>query len=100
MKDMAQNKLSDGTAHKLPTDLKKALLSQKLAVKQWESLTPLARNEWICWNTAPKKLETKKNHLERTVKELQEGKRRPCCWAGCIHRTDKQIAAASYSKNR
>ena len=21
--------------------------------------------------------------------ELLEGKKRPCCWAGCIHRTDK-----------
>jgi hypothetical protein len=20
---------------------------------------------------------------------LREGKKRPCCWAGCIHRTDK-----------
>ena len=24
-----------------------------------------------------------------TREELLEGKKRPCCWAGCIHRTDK-----------
>ena len=26
---------------------------------------------------------------ERSRDELLEGKKRPCCWAGCIHRTDK-----------
>ncbi len=70
----------------MPSDLRKALASAPEALKAWEDITPLARNEWICWTVTTKKPETRKNHIERTVKELQEGKRRPCCWAGCIHR--------------
>lgn len=70
----------------------KALLSDARARSAWESLTPLARNEWICWVTFVKKEETRVEHVERTVTELKEGKRRPCCWIGCIHRTDKAIS--------
>lgn len=81
-----------GTAHSLPSDLKKALSSSKPALIKWQGLTPLARNEWICWNVSVKQSATRKNHIKRTVTELQEGKRRPCCWIGCIHRTDKAIS--------
>lgn len=84
--------ISSGTAHKMPADLHKALTSNKAALIIWESLTPLARNEWICWITFPKKVETRNEHVKRTVTELKEGKRRPCCWIGCIHRKDKAIS--------
>ena len=78
--------------HTLPADLKKALVSSPKALAAWESLTPLARNEWICW-TIPVKLDaTRKEHVKRVVSELIEGMRRPCCWIGCIHRTDKKIS--------
>jgi uncharacterized protein YdeI (YjbR/CyaY-like superfamily) len=79
-------KISSGTAHTTPTDLLKALTSDKRALAAWEDITPLARNEWICWIISVKKLETRKEHIERGVKQLKEGKRRPCCWGGCIHR--------------
>ena len=78
--------------HKIPKDLKEALSSDPKALLVWESLTPLARNEWICWVTFVKKEETRKDHVKRTVIELKEGKRRPCCWIGCIHRVDKAIS--------
>jgi hypothetical protein len=78
--------------HKLPPDLKKALMIDRAALKQWKDLTPLARNEWICWVTIFKKPETRKNHIERTITELKEGMRRPCCWLGCIHRKDKKVS--------
>jgi hypothetical protein len=84
--------VSEGVAHKLPDDLKKALLSDEAALERWEDLTPLARNEWICWTVSVKKEETRKDHVKRTVTELLEGMRRPCCWIGCIHRTDKKIS--------
>ncbi len=84
--------ISSGTVHKLPEDLRKALASDKTALDKWENLTPLARNEWICWTTFVKKEETRKEHVERVVSELKEGMRRPCCWIGCIHRTDKSIS--------
>lgn len=89
---MTKDKISGGTVHDLPADLQKALVSSKVALDKWESLTPLARNEWICWNIDVKRPETRKEHIQRTVKELREGKRRPCCWLGCIHRTDKAIS--------
>ncbi len=74
------------TLHKLPSDLKKALGADKSALERWQDLTPLARNEFICWCITTKKPETRTNHIERTITELMAGKRRPCCWAGCPHR--------------
>jgi len=84
--------ISGGVVHKLPSDLKDALSSDSKALTQWESLTPLARNEWICWTISVQKAETRKEHVERVRKQLKEGKRRPCCWMGCIHRKDKAIS--------
>ena len=72
--------------HKMPVDLRKAIASSLGARAAWEDITPLARNEWICWVISAKKPETRNNHIERTRTELIEGKRRPCCWAGCPHR--------------
>ena len=89
---MTNQKISGGTVHELPSDLRAALLSDKSALERWQDLTPLARNEWICWVISNKKPETRKNHVERTITELLEGKRRPCCWIGCIHRKDKLIS--------
>ncbi len=81
-----------GTVHKLPADLKKALSVHAKSLKAWNDITPLARNEWICWVEGAKLIETRKSRVERAYKELAEGKRRPCCWIGCIHRTDKAIS--------
>lgn len=78
--------------HKVSADLREALISDPKALAVWESLTPLARNEWICWVVFVKKEETRKEHVKRTISELKEGTRRPCCWLGCIHRTDKPIS--------
>lgn len=78
--------------HDMPSDLRKALTSDKAARAKWEGLTPLSRNEWICWVTFVKKAETRNEHVERVISELKEGIRRPCCWIGCIHRTDKAVS--------
>lgn len=91
---MIAKKISSGTTHTMPPDLQKALTSSKVALLIWEELTPLARNEWICWVTFVKRDETRKDHIKRTVVELKEGKRRPCCWLGCTHRKDKQVSAS------
>jgi hypothetical protein len=85
-------KISSGTIHSAPADLKKSLIADKRALVAWENLTPLARNEWICWVTFVKKAETRNEHIKRLSRELKGGKRRPCCWLGCIHRTDKSIS--------
>ncbi len=89
---MIKEKILGGTVHALPDDLKKSLSSNKKALSKWQSLTPLARNEWICWNISVKQQKTRDEHIKRTIIELQQGKRRPCCWIGCIHRTDKAIS--------
>ncbi|MBI2013627.1 MAG: YdeI/OmpD-associated family protein [Candidatus Colwellbacteria bacterium] len=73
-------------AHKIPADLWKVIVSDPAALVAWKDITPLARNEWICWTVSVKKPETRKEHVKRVVSELKEGKRRPCCWAGCLHR--------------
>lgn len=86
--------ISSGVAHKIPQDLREALLADSKALDLWESLTPLARNEWICWTISVKKEETRKEHIERLTQELKEGMRRPCCWYGCIHRKDKAVSAS------
>ncbi len=89
---MSKKEISSGTAHKVPDDLHKALTTDKAALTLWESLTPLARNEWICWVTFVKQDKTRKEHVKRVISELKEGMRRPCCWLGCIHRKDKKIS--------
>ena len=83
--------LSPGTVHTLPADLRKALAASAKARIAWEDITPLARNEWICWVESVKQEETRKEHIRRAVEELREGKRRPCCWLGCVHRNDKKM---------
>jgi hypothetical protein len=89
---MTENAISGGVVHELPEDLQTALASDAEALAAWEDLTPLARNEWICWTISVKKPDTRRQHVERVCTELKEGMRRPCCWMGCIHRTDKPIS--------
>lgn len=78
-------KLSSGTVHKIPKDLIEKLSSPKVSFL-WEDITPLARNEYICWVTSAKKEGTRGKRIRRVYEDLLKGKRRPCCWAGCVHR--------------
>ncbi len=87
---MAAKQIATGVVHEVPADLRRALLSDESALERWEDLTPLARNEWICWTVSVKKAETREDHVKRTITELMQGKRRPCCWIGCIHRGNKK----------
>lgn len=80
------SRISSGTVHMLPADVRRAVSVNEETIAVWNSLTPLARNEWICWVTSVKRVETRAKHLDRLVHDLERGKRRPCCWAGCPHR--------------
>jgi len=91
---MTTKPISEGVAHKMPADLRKALTSSPQSLEAWEVITPLARNEWLCWVENAKLIDTRKHRIERTRDELVEGKRRPCCWVGCVHRTDKAMSAS------
>jgi len=83
---MTTQKVSSGTVHKLPADLKTAIVNSPKVYTLWENITPLARNEWICWVTIVKKEQTRAEHIIRMMDELKAGKRKPCCWPGCPHR--------------
>lgn len=75
-----------GAAHRMPADLRKAIDSSQAARAAWDDITPLARNEWICWVTSGKKVETRSIRIGKALSKLKGGMRRPCCWAGCVHR--------------
>lgn len=83
-------KLSGGLVHDLPEDFVKALLEDNNIATLWEGLTPIGRNEFICWVEDAKQDKTRAKRIKRTAEELTDGKKRPCCWHGCIHRTDKK----------
>lgn len=86
---MTKDNVSNGVVHTVPTDLKKVLLSSTKILDIWEDITPLARNEWICWIIDAKKLETRERRIKIMLDKFKKGDRRPCCWAGCVHRTYK-----------
>lgn len=83
---MAPSRVPSGTVHATPTDLRSALTSDEAALDAWRDITPLARNEWICWVEDAKRDETRKKRIKRAHTDLAGGKRRPCCWPGCSHR--------------
>ena len=79
-------KIETGILHDLPEDMEQVLTSDEQILANWNNLTPIQRNEWICWVTIVKKSETRAKHIDRMVNDLKEGKRQPCCWPGCPHR--------------
>ena len=78
--------MSVRTPHALAADLKKAIAAAPKVQRLWDDITPLARNEWICWVTSGKKAETRQIRIEKAISKMKSGMRRPCCWAGCMHR--------------
>ncbi|MET3781565.1 uncharacterized protein YdeI (YjbR/CyaY-like superfamily) [Brevundimonas sp. 1080] len=75
-----------GVVHDLPDDLRASLVAAPDALATWRDITPLARNEWICWIETAKKSETRRKRLDWGRASLTDSKRRPCCWPGCPHR--------------
>jgi uncharacterized protein YdeI (YjbR/CyaY-like superfamily) len=83
---MAVQKERAGAVHRMPPDLRKAIESDGKAKTVWADITPLARNEWICWVTSAKKDETRARRIAVGLDKMRKGMRRPCCWPGCPHR--------------
>jgi len=79
-------RLPGGVVHKLPGDLRDELIDHPTALEAWTDITPLARNEFICWVEDAKQEKTRERRIRRTREELEDGMRRPCCWPGCAHR--------------
>ena len=78
--------LPGGVVHALPGDFEEALQGDPQALATWRDITPLARNEWICWIESAKKPETRRKRIAWGCENLRDGKRRPCCWPGCAYR--------------
>jgi uncharacterized protein YdeI (YjbR/CyaY-like superfamily) len=83
---MSGQRVPGGVVHDLPADLRTALIADATALEAWKDITPLARNEFICWVEDAKQQTTRERRIRRTQEELEEGQRRPCCWPGCKHR--------------
>ncbi len=83
---MKTETLSSGTIHPLPADFRSAISGDAKVKAVWADITPLARNEWICWVTSAKKDETRARRITVGLDKMRKGMRRPCCWAGCPHR--------------
>ncbi|MBX7461563.1 YdeI/OmpD-associated family protein [Qipengyuania huizhouensis] len=74
--------------HDTPHEIKALLESDQALSEKWQALTPLARNEWICWAISAKQEATREKRRVRLHEEVLDGKKRPCCWPGCPHRRE------------
>jgi uncharacterized protein YdeI (YjbR/CyaY-like superfamily) len=83
---VGEENVPGGVVHELPADLRAKLIDDAEVLAAWCDITPLARNEFICWVEDAKQEKTRERRIRRTAEELEEGKRRPCCWPGCKHR--------------
>ncbi|MDH2910518.1 MAG: YdeI/OmpD-associated family protein [Candidatus Eremiobacteraeota bacterium] len=81
-----QQTIAPGVFHDVPADMGTALASDATILATWNALTPIQRNEWVCWTTIVKRPKTRAEHIERMLSQLREGERQPCCWPGCPHR--------------
>ena len=81
-----KNVISSGIVHEIPEDLRSVLTCSEELLNIWEKLSPIARNEWICWIESAKKIDTRVSRIKRLTNDLLQGKKRPCCWPGCPHR--------------
>ncbi|WP_425309174.1 YdeI/OmpD-associated family protein [Ammonicoccus fulvus] len=75
----------------VPGDLGSALDDAADLDDTWDSLTPMARWEWVRWVKATKNPETRERRVEVSISKLRDGKRRPCCFdlSSC---TDPEVA--------
>jgi hypothetical protein len=66
-------KISGGVVHSLPKDLEQMLSSSAKLKEVWEDITPLARNEFICWVTSAKQEKTRTRRIEIAKDKLNKG---------------------------
>lgn len=83
---MTKAGIAGGVVHTMPADFRKAIEGDTKVKSLWADITPLARNEWICWVISGKLAETRSRRITVGLDKMRKGMRRPCCWAGCTHR--------------
>jgi hypothetical protein len=70
---MSSPRVPGGVVHRLPPDLRRSLVANPTALDAWRDITPLARNEFICWVEDAKQEMTRERRIRRTGEELEEG---------------------------
>lgn len=70
----------DWTEPNVPEDIAKGLADDKEAQSVWQSITPMARREWIRWIRATNNPDTRAKHITVAASKLSKGMRRPCCF--------------------
>jgi uncharacterized protein YdeI (YjbR/CyaY-like superfamily) len=65
--------------HQLQNDLREALITYPSALDAWMDITPLARNEFICWVEEAKQAMTRERRIRRTREELEGVSGGPAC---------------------
>ena len=75
----------------VPEDLSAALEAAPDLAQTWESITPMARWEWVRWVGSTRNPDTRARRVEVSIDKLRNGSRRPCCFnlASC---TDPEVA--------
>src|SRR5271154_1487570 len=95
---MGGTRVPGGVVHKLPADLRGALIANTTALDAWKDITPLARNEFICWVEDAKQEKTRERRIRRTQEELEEGQPPAVLLAGVqAPRTHRQVAVHAFS---
>lgn len=64
----------------VPSDLQRAVAADPQVQALWDTITPMARWEWVRWTRSTNNPETRKRRVEVACSKLKAGKRRPCCW--------------------
>jgi len=76
----------------VPSDLDESLSRAPKEIRElWNSITPMARWEWVRWVNATKNPDTRQRRIEVSISKMSSGKRRPCCFnlASC---TDPELS--------
>lgn len=82
--DISMSPTKEWPEPQLPTDLSAALADNPQALAAWQSITPIARWDWIRWMEAVVLAETRKERPQKLCSMLMSGKRRPCCFNRAI----------------
>jgi uncharacterized protein YdeI (YjbR/CyaY-like superfamily) len=64
----------------VPADFQAVLDAAPDIAELWQTITPMARWEWVRWINATKNPATRRRRIEVGVSKLRSGKRRPCCF--------------------
>lgn len=62
-------------------DFNKAISAKPKVKALWETLTPIARRDFLSWIQGAKQPKTHERRIRVTCSKILFGKRRPCCYA-------------------